>query len=212
MAEDAARAPGRRSRSPGGVQKNFAARIDAIAAAQGVRRLEIWFEDEARIGQKGRVGHRWFTRGQRPPGLCDKRFDSTYLFAAARPGTDDAFALVLPEATTQTMNLFLRGFADQLAADVHAVLVVDGAGWHIAHRLAVPDNVSLLFLPPYSPELNPVERIWLFLRERFLSHRLHPHYDDIVDAACNAWNALRAEPGRIASLTNFPWIRCVTGY
>lgn len=146
----------------------------------------------------------------RPPGLCDKRFESTYLFAAARAGSDDAFALVLPEATTETMNLFLAHFADQLAPRAHAVLVLDQAGWHVARRLAVPANVTLLRLPPYSPELNPVERIWLFLRERFLSHRLHPTYDDVVDAACRAWNALRGEPGRLTSLTSYPWITSVS--
>src|SRR5438445_293646 len=101
-----------------------ASRMFAIAnALEGMERaeaarIEVWFQDEARVGQKGRAGHRWFARGQRPPGLCDKRFDSTYLFGAVRAGSDDAFALVLPEATTETMNLFLAGFAHQLAPEV----------------------------------------------------------------------------------------------
>jgi transposase len=146
----------------------------------------------------------------RPPGRCDKRFSSTYLFAAARPGHDEAFALVLPEATTATMNLFLAGFSRQLGAGVHAALVLDQAGWHTSGGLVVPDNGTLLPLPPYSPELNPVERVWLYLRERFLSHRWHDSYDDIVEAACAAWTALRTEAGRLASLTAFPWIQCVT--
>ena len=108
------------------------------------------------------------------------------------------------------MSRFLTDFAAQLDPDVHALLVLDRAGWHVARRLAIPACVSLLFLPPYSPELNPVERIWLHMRERFLSHRVHKTYDDIVDAGCIAWNALRAEPGRIASLTNFPYLQCVS--
>ena len=71
------------------------------------------------------------------------------------------------------MNAFLSGFSATLPEDEHAVMVLDGAGWHISHDLAVPANISPLRLPPYAPELNPVERVWLYLRERFLSHRLH---------------------------------------
>jgi hypothetical protein len=159
-----------------------------------------------RIGQKGRTCHRWYERGVRPPGLADKRFESLYLFAACRPGTDQAFALALPEATAETMGLFLTAFAGQLAPGTHAVLLLDRAGWRGAGRLAVPENVTLLPLPAYSPELNPVERVWLYLRERFLSHRLLADYTAVLDAACDAWNALAAETGRLASLTAYPYL------
>ena len=119
-------------------------------------------------------------------------------------------ALVLPEATTATMGLFLAEFAAGLPGDVHAVLVLDRAGWHGAKALAVPPNVTLVPLPPYSPQLNPVERVWLHLRERHLSHRLLDGYDAIVDACCAAWNRLVAEPGRLRSLCDQPWIRNVS--
>ncbi len=142
----------------------------------------------------------------RPPGLADKRFASLYLFAACRPGTDEAFALALPEATTAGMSLFLSGFAQELAPDVHAALILDRAGWHVARRLGVPDNVTLVPLPPYSPELDPVERVWLYLRERFLSHRVLDGYTALLDAACRAWNALAAETGRLATLTAYPYL------
>ena len=158
------------------------------------------------MGQKGRTCHRWYQRGMRPPGPADKRFDSLYLFAACRPGTDQAFALVLPQATTEAMNLFLASFAERLEPGTHAVLVLDQAGWHGAKRLAVPTNVTLLPLPAYSPELNPVERVWLYLRERFLSHRVLKNYKAVLDAACDAWNALVAETGRLASLTAYPYL------
>ena len=150
--------------------------------------------------------HRWYQRGVRPPGLADKRFESLYLFAACRPGTDAAFAFSLDPATTETMNLFLVDFARQLEPATHAVLLLDQAGWHGAKRLAVPANVTLLPLPAYSPELNPVERIWLYLRERFLSHRVLDSYQAVLDAACDAWNALVAETGRLASLTAYPYL------
>ena len=107
-----------------------------------------------------------------------------------QPATGQGFALVLPEVSTTAMQVFLDRFGETLAADEHAVMVVDQAGWHTAHALAVPDNITLVLLPPYSPELNPVERVWLFLRERHLSHRLLAGYDAIVDALCSAWNRL----------------------
>jgi transposase len=85
-------------------------------------------------------------------------------------------------------------------------MFADRAGWHIAGDLCVPDNITLIQLPSYSPELNPVERIWLYLKERFLSHRLLADFDAIAEAACNAWNRLLAEAGRITSLSSYPWI------
>jgi transposase len=97
----------------------------------------------------------------------------------------------------------------EYADRVHAALLVDGAGWHIAAALTVPASISLIFLPPYSPNLNPVERVWLYLRERFLSLRLFVDFDAIIDGCCDAWNRLTAEPSRIASLTDYPYLRSV---
>ena len=142
----------------------------------------------------------------RPPGLADRRFTSLYLLAACRPGTDEAFALALPEATAASMGVFLERFARELAPGVHVALVLDRAGRHVARGLAVPANVTLVPLPPYSPELNPVERVWLYLRERFLSHRVLDGYAAVLDAACRAWNALAAETGRLTSITAYPYL------
>lgn len=148
-------------------------------------------------------------RGQRPLGLCDKRFTSAYLYAAVCPANGADFALVMPTVSTAAMSVFLDGFSKSREPDVQAVLVLDQAGGHGSRALAVPDNITLVPLPPYSPELNPVERVWLYLRERFLSHRLLDDYRAIVDACCDAWNALTATPERLRSLTNYPWLPCV---
>jgi transposase len=85
-------------------------------------------------------------------------------------------------------------------------MMLDQAGWHGAIDLVTPANITLVPLPAYSPELNPVERVWLHLKARFLSHRLHADYDAIVTAACDAWNRLKAETGRLTSLCSYPWI------
>ena len=170
------------------------------------KRIRLFFQDEARIGQKGRTCHVWWRRGERPPGLCDKRFTFAYIFAAVEPGTDNAFALVMPYVNTEAMQEFLDRFAETIGEDEHVALVLDQAGWHGSGALVVPDNITLVPLPPYSPELNPVERVWLYLKERFLSHRLLADYDAIADAACRAWNRLVAETGRITLLCSYPWI------
>jgi transposase len=116
----------------------------------------------------------------------------------------------MPAVGAETMSVFLTDFAASLAPDEHALMVMDQAGWHGAGALAVPDNVTIAFLPSYAPELNPIERVWLYMKERFLSHRLHDDYEAILDAACKAWNRLSAETGRLTSLTAYPWITCVT--
>lgn len=139
----------------------------------------------------------------------DQRYASVYAFAAVEPTTGRDFCLVLPAVSTLAMSEFLRRFAATLAKDEHAVMVLDGAGWHTSHDLVVPPNVSLLRLPPYSPELNPVERIWLYLRERHLSHRVHDGARAIIDAVCAAWCLLT--PERLRSLCNYPWIMQVIG-
>jgi DDE superfamily endonuclease len=116
---------------------------------------EVFFRDEARIGQKGRVCHRWFTRGERPPGLADRRFTFAYIFAAVEAGTDDAFALTMPWADTPAMQAFLDRFSQTVPADEHIAMFADQAGWHIAHDLHVPPNITLVELPSYAPSSTP---------------------------------------------------------
>jgi len=178
--------------------------VGAVAETHPGKRIELWFEDEARVGLKGRTGYRWWVRGERPRGLRQIGYEWAFLFGAVRPATGESFALVLPEVSTAATQVFLDRFAATRRPDVQVVLVLDQAGWHGSRSLAVPANVTLVPLPPYAPELNPVERVWLFLRERFLSHRVLDGYDAIVEACCEAWNALT--PERLRSLTAYPWI------
>ena len=162
-----------------------------------------------RVGQKGRGTRVWFQRGVRPEGIIDHRYASAWIYAAVRPGTDDAFALVLPEVGAAAMQVFLDRFAASLPKGVHVALLLDGAGWHTAGDIAVPSNISFVYLPPYSPSLNPAERVWLYLRERYLSLRLFDDLDDIIDRSCEAWNRLLTEPGCLATLTDYPYLQSV---
>jgi len=141
----------------------------------------------------------------------DQRHDNAYIFGAVCPSRDVGVALVLPEVNIDAMNMHLAEIAKAVPSGVHAVVIIDGAGWHKeGGDLIVPDNLSLLKLPPYSPELNAQENIWQFLRQNFLAGRIFDTYDEIVDACCNAWKALIAETGRITSIATRDWLQCVT--
>lgn len=154
--------------------------------------------------------HRWFTKGRRPPGRCDQRYTFAYIFGAVEPGTDNAFALIMPEVSTAAMQVYLDKFAETVAPDEHVLIALDQAGWHVSKDLKVADCITLMSLPPRSPELNPVERLWLYLKERFLSHRLLDDYAAIEAAIVAAWQRLTGDSGRLASLTAYPWImQCV---
>ena len=102
----------------------------------------------------------------------------------------------MPYANSEAMNLHLREIARAVAPGAHAVLVLDGAGWHTSHAFKPPHNITLLCLPPYSPELNPVENVWEYLRKNKLALRVYDRYDAIVEACCDAWIDLIAIPTR----------------
>jgi len=181
--------------------------IEGLARKHPGKRIELWFMDEARVGQKGGLTHVWYQKGVRPRGVRQQGFASAHLFGAVCPERGAGVALVLPEVSTAAMEVFLAELARAVSAGTHVALVLDGAGWHVSKQLVMPANLTLIPLPPYSPELNPVERVWEYLRDRWLSHRmLAGGYEAVVDAACAAWNALLDEPGRLRSLTNFPWL------
>jgi len=117
--------------------------------------------------------------------------------------------LVLPKANTDAMTLHLAEISTQVTPGAHAVLVLDRAGWHVAHGLDLPDNISLLFLPPYSPELNPIENLFQFIKHNFLNARVYDSYEDIVDACCWAWASLLDIKGHLKSITTRTWAKTV---
>ena len=137
----------------------------------------------------------------------DQRYDCAYIFGAVCPARDIGVAIVMPDANIPAMNLHLEEISRNVAKDAHAVVTIDGAGWHkLGGKLIVPDNITLLHLPPYSPELNAQENIWEYLRQNYLAGRIFDTYDDIVDACCKAWNALTASEGRIRSIASRYWL------
>lgn len=131
-------------------------------------------------------------------------YDWIYLFAAVNPLTGDSSAMLAPTANTDYMNAHLRFISRQAGPHKHVVLVLDQAGWHLARDLKLPDNITLLHLPPYSPELNPVERIWAFLKSHCLSNRVFVDYDDLLASGRLAWNSLTDD--QLQSICRTEWL------
>ncbi len=167
--------------------------------------IEIWFQDEARIGQKNGLVRQWARRGTRPRQPADQRYESAYLFGAICPAQGKGAALALPLANTQAMQLHLDEISSHVAAGAHAVLIFDRAGWHTTPNLAIPANITPILLPSRAPELNPVENIWQYLRANWLSNHVFENYDAIIDAACHAWRNLIARPETIKSIGMRKW-------
>jgi DDE superfamily endonuclease len=180
--------------------------VAATAAAHPeAERFEVWFADESRVGQKGRLTRRWFARGHRPPGIRDHRFRSAWIFGAVCPERGAGEALVTVQVSTAAMNALLAELGKAVPDGTHAIVVMDRAGWRASRGLKVPAKLSLVPLPPYSPELNGIERLWRYLKDRHLSNRVLADLAAVVDACCAARNAVAAEPGRIRSLCSEPW-------
>lgn len=158
-------------------------------------KVELWFQDEARIGQKNGI--------VRQP--ADQRYQSVYLFGAICPARGIGAAPALPFADTEAMQLHIDEISRHVEKGAHAVLVMDRAGWHTTANLRVPKNITPIFLPSRAPELNPVENVWQYLRQNWLSNRVFDSYEAIIDAACEAWQKLLAIPQAITSIGTRDW-------
>jgi transposase len=149
--------------------------------------------DEARFGQQGTTTDVWARTGSRPRTVRQTRYEWVYLYAAVEPRTGGSAALVAPYVNTGTMNAFLEILGRERKGDEHFVLIMDQAGWHKSRGLELPDGITVLLLPPYSPELNPVENLWHYLRSHFLSNRSYADYDALLSAGTEAYRKLTPE-------------------
>ena len=181
--------------------------MEKIAREHGIDPgdIEIWFGDQARIGQKNKITRRWAKRGTRPSAPHDQRTASTYIFGAICPAEGKAVGLILPWCNTEAMNLHLAAISAEITSGRHVALLLDQAGWHLTPRLQVPDNITIVPLPAKCPELNAQENVWQFLRENSLSNRIFTCYDNIVDHCSEAWNRLVQQPWTIMSLGLRDW-------
>lgn len=171
-----------------------------------LKKVDIWSQDETRVGQQGSLSRIWAIRGTRPRKVKQQQFISTYIYGAACHNTGQSCALILPYANTDAMNLFLKELSSRIESARHIALIIDNAGWHKSKDLAIPINITLIPLPPYAPELNAMEQIWEWIKNHFLSNQYYTNYEEIVDKACHAWNQLSENPELIKSIMQRKWI------
>ena len=163
-------------------------------------------QDEGRFGRISRPQRCWAPPGIRPHVPAQVVRESVYVYAAVAPDPGLMTALILPDANTDMMNLFLE-HVSQTVSKYFIVMQVDQAGWHHSNELIIPTNIRLIEQPAYSPEVNPVEHIWDELREKYLHNRSFSSLDPLIDVLCQGLNELADDEKRLRSLTNFPHLR-----
>lgn len=180
--------------------------IQAIADEHPDREVQIHFQDEARFGQQGTLTRVWARRGSRPRAVRQNGRKWLYVLAAVCLGTGRALTLIMPELNTAVINLFLEHFVRGLPEGVHAVVIWDGAGFHTGGDVVVPEHVSLIQLPPYSPELNPVENLWHYLRSHHWSNRRYRDYAELEGEAMRSLNLVCSDAEKLKGICNADYI------
>ena len=189
------------------MEKKLTDRIVELKTAAPERAVELWCEDEARLGLKPIVRRVWALRGQRPLASNPTRYEWLYVYGFVRPATGATYWLVIPTVSTKAMSLALAEFARDVGAGVEKqlVLVVDGAGWHRSSELIVPVGVELFFLPPSTPELQPAERLWPMVREA-VANRSFGSLDELQEKLVERCLQLAEQSGAVQAATNYHWL------
>ena len=168
--------------------------------------LRLMFEDEAGFGRISVPAACWAPSGVRPIVPCHHVREHEYAYGAVDPIAGDRFFLIMPNSDTACMNIFLRELSAAYPKD-YILLVLDNAAWHKSKSLAIPDNIYLFYLPPRTPEMNPIEQIWKEIRKRGFKNTLFKTLDAVVDRLCDTCNSLTNEC--VKSITGRTWIRAM---
>lgn len=170
------------------------------------QRVEVWFEDEARFGQQGSLTRVWGRKGSRPSVVRQTEYDYLWMLSAVCPQSGACSGLLTPSLNTDVVNQFLQQLSGELESGVLAVLVWDQAGFHGGHALVIPENIYIVPLPPYSPELNPVENLWHYIKSHYWSNRHYPNYDALLDAAQQGWCSVCLFADMIKTICAAPYL------
>jgi len=181
-----------------------------IPGHMGLECVDIWFQDEARFGQQNTTTRIWATKGSRPRVVKQQQFEYAYLFGAVCPATGETEALIVPWVNKEIMTQHLGQISAKTKPGRHAIVIMDGAGWHTDDIAKDFNNLSTIKLPPYSPELNPVEQVWSWLRQHHLANRCFKGYEDIVESCTTAWKDFIEDSERVINLCSREWAKVAT--
>jgi transposase len=174
---------------------------------KGDKPTKLFFEDEGRFGRINKLNRCWSPRKQRAIVGHQLIREYTHVFMAVCPKTGETCSLVLPKMNTDAMNIFLEELSTT-QKEANIILALDRAGWHTCKRLKVPENITLLFLPPYSPELNPAEHVWDYAREqKHFNNYTFDSLDQVEDTLVNVFCEISFEKNTICSLCYFDWLK-----
>jgi hypothetical protein len=197
----------RRLLRTGGFQETLPERLKTIREAHPeAEEVELWAEDEARIGLKPVVRRVWAPVGRRPTARVKRGYEWSYLYGFVRPTTGEVWWLILPTVNKELFSMALGEFAKEVGAgeDKRILLVLDQAGWHTSGEIEVPEGIHLEFLPTGSPELQPAERLWPLSNEA-IANRLFEEISEVEDALVERCVELLDQPRTIRDLTNYHW-------
>jgi transposase len=184
--------------------------LQTIAQTHPTKRLRIYFQDESRFGQQGATTNVWARKGSRPTAVRQTEYEYLWVLGAVCPETGHAEGLLSPQLNTTIVNEFLAQFAREIPAEEHAVMLWDGAGFHVSRRLQIPDNVTVVKLPAYSPELNPIENLWHYLKSHYWSNRAYDDYDALEQAAVHAWKKVALDNELMKTVCAAPYLERAT--
>lgn len=180
--------------------------VAAIACTNPHATIEVWSEDEHRIGLKPILRRVWAPKGQRPNLTVQHRYVWSYLYGFVCPQSGESFWLLLPRVSIEAWNRALKEFAQamKLGPNKQVVLVLDQAGWHRSQKVVVPDGLHVVFLPPYSPELQPAERLWS-LSDEAIANKHFADIDELMEAQTQRCRSLVDLPDIVRASTFFHW-------
>lgn len=161
------------------------------------------FQDEAGFGRINKPKYCWCYPGFRPSVPCHHIREYRYAYGAVEPETGEGFFLVLPYCNCDCMNVFLRMLSEAYPND-YILMVADGAAWHKSKKLSIPSNIEIISLPPYTPEMNPIEQIWKEIRQRGFRNEVFKTLDDVIERLCDTIRSLSSQT--IKSITLRDWI------
>ena len=188
------------------LQKKLGETVADLQRAYPKETIELWTQDEARLGLKPVLRRQWAPRGERPIATSRPDYEWLWLYAAVHPASGHVFWLVLPSLNAALMQRFLEEFAHTHAtADKRIVMVMDGATAHRATTVSVPERITVVRLPPYTPELNPTERLWTMVREG-VANRDFSTLDELEQSVCTRCQNISAMPEQVMALTNYHWL------